>query len=149
MIRSALGPRIKLTGVDDDLPCGVLLEVRPVHGTRRRAFEIDAFGRVTAAVAGTLEFVFRGFPVRRAAQMRAAGEDHKQAVRLAHHPNPVLLFEALVNARLEIRGVTDFENRAGLEKRARKEEAQEHQEIRAQESRYAAPDQAPSHLARR
>src|SRR5208283_6231989 len=84
--------------------------------------------------------VLRRFPVRCAAQMRAAPEDYKDAVGFANHPDAVLSLEALIHARLEIRRVPDFENCAGFEKCARKEKAEEHQKISGEKTPNATPD---------
>jgi hypothetical protein len=92
------------------------------------------------------EFVFGGFPIGSAAQVRAATEDYKDAVPFPNHPNAVLLLESLVHARLEIRGVPNFENGARLEKRAREEEPEEHQKIGGEKSANATPYDAPPHV---
>jgi hypothetical protein len=59
--------------VDHDLPFRVEFHVRSIHGPRRGAFEIDAFGVVTTAVTGALEFVLAGLPIGSAAQVCTDG----------------------------------------------------------------------------
>src|SRR3989442_2896669 len=105
-----------------------------VHGPRRRSLEIDAFGIVAAAVTRALEFVFGGFPVRRAAQMSAHRVDHEDAFGIAHHPDAVFVLKFRIHAETEIRRVTDEKSGLGFEERARKKESQEHQKIDAQET---------------
>ena len=62
----SLGPLIKPRNIHDDLAVRRQFHMRAIHGPRCGPFEIHAFAVVTAAVAGTLEFVFAGFPIGRA-----------------------------------------------------------------------------------
>src|SRR5262249_54886509 len=57
--------------VDEDLPIVGEHDACALERTWRRALEVDATQVIAAAVAGTLEFVFRREVVRRATQMRA------------------------------------------------------------------------------
>src|SRR5215472_11663823 len=59
-----LRPGIKLRGIDQNLPIGREFDVRAVHRTRRRSFEVDSLAVVAATMAGALEFVFAWLPVR-------------------------------------------------------------------------------------
>src|SRR5438445_9157814 len=103
-----------------------------VHRTRRRAFEVNSFAVVAAAVAGAFEFVFAGFPIRRASQVRADGRDHEDAFRIADHPDAMRVLEFRVDAKAEVGWIPYRERGFGLEQRARKEEAQEHDEVDAE-----------------
>ena len=114
------------------LPVGSSCTMCAIHGPRRGPFEIDAFAVVAAAVARALELVFGGLPLRRAAQMGAARENHEDAVRLAHHPDAIGHQEALVDAQGEIGGIADMKIGIGFVQRAGKEKPQEHQEIDAE-----------------
>src|SRR5258708_29304429 len=105
-----------------------------VHRPWRRTFEVDAFRIVAAAVAWTFEFVLAGFPIRRASQVRADGRDHKDAFRIADHPDAVGVLEFRVHAKAEVGWIPYCERRLGLEQGARKEEAQEHHQLDAQKS---------------
>src|SRR5579862_1685729 len=67
----AFGPPVDAAQVHDDLAFRIELHVGTVHGPRRGAFEVDAFGIVATAMARALEFVFAGLPVRRAAEVGA------------------------------------------------------------------------------
>ena len=78
--------------------------------------------------------------------MGAAREDHEQTVGGADHPDALALLEAGVHADRVVRGQADTELRARLEDGARKEEAQEHQQIRRQEPARQQADQASARL---
>ena len=102
--------------------------MRPIHRTRRRAFEVDAFAVVPAAVARALELVFAGFPVRGAAQMGAARIDYKNAVGCAIHPDAIFLLKLSVHSQAVLLGVADLETGRRLEQCPRQEEAKESQQ---------------------
>src|SRR5215472_134906 len=85
----SLGPLIQARSVHDDLAIGGDLDVRAVHRARGRTFEVHPFAVIAAAVTGALELVFACFPVRGAAQVRAARVYNKDAVRSAVHPDAV------------------------------------------------------------
>src|ERR1700719_1985998 len=89
---------IEPAGIDDDLPGGIELNERAIHGPWRGTLEIHAFAVVAAAVARAFELVFRCLPLRRAAQVSAAGEDYENTVRLANYPDAIGHQEALVDA---------------------------------------------------
>src|SRR6185436_120065 len=114
--------------------------MRPIHRPRRWTFEVDALRIVAAAVAWTLELIFAGFPIRRAAQVRADGRDHEDSLRVADHPDAVRVLEFGVDAKTEVGWIADRERSFGLEKSARKEEAQEHHQIHGQESQNRGHD---------
>src|SRR5690349_21486774 len=76
----ALGPSIEAAQIHFNLTLGRQLDMRTIHGTRSRAFEIDAFRIVARAVARAFEFVLTGFPVRRAAEVRADRGNHENAL---------------------------------------------------------------------
>src|SRR5437867_3591800 len=109
-----LGPRIQNCRVDDDLTGGIELQAGPVHRPRRRPFKVDALAVVAAAVAGALELVLSRFPVGRATQVRTARVDYEEALRVADHPDAVLLLEFRLDAESKIGWVADLENRGGL-----------------------------------
>src|SRR5271169_3856866 len=131
---------VEPAGIDGNFSRGVEQHVGAVHGTRRGPFEIDAFTVVAAAVAGALEFVFGGLPFRRTAEVRAAGEDHEEAIGFAHDPDAIGNQVALVNAQAEISGKTDIEDGIGFVERAGEEKTEEHQEVDAEISPNERPD---------
>ena len=149
MIHASLGPGIEAAGVNDDLTRRVQFHVCTIHGPWRRSFKVDSFRRVTTAVAGALEFVLRRFPVGRAAQMSAATKDYEDAVGFPNHRDAGLGLESLIHAWLEIRWVPDFENRAGFEKCAWKEKAEEHQEISGEKTPNTTPYDSSPHFSGR
>src|ERR1700687_1850652 len=130
----SLGPLKELRGVDNDLAVGRQRHAGAVHGARRGALEIDAFAVIAATVAGALEFVFAGFPVGRATEMRAAGVDDENAVGSAVNPDAEFLLPLGVHAERVIRGITDFENGGRLEKRTREKKTQEGDKPGAEET---------------
>src|SRR5260370_28368248 len=141
-----LGTLIEPGSVDDDLVVRRQFQVRSVNGTRRGPFEVDTFAVVSAPVAGTLEFVLAGFPVGRAAEMRAAGVDDENAVRCTADPDAVLLLPLRIHAQGVIRGITDFENRGRLEERTGEKETKEGNEPCTKETSDCTPHQAASAL---
>src|ERR1700676_1754113 len=120
--------------------------MRAIHGARRGALEVNAFAVVAAAVAGTLEFVFAGFPVGRAAQMSATREDDKDTIGCAVHPDAVFLLPLGVHAQSVVRGIADFEDRGWFKKRARQEKTKEGDEPGTEETHDGAPYQAAAAL---
>src|ERR1700680_454398 len=101
----AFGPLIEARSVDDDLSVGRQRHVGAIHGAWRRTFEIYAFAVVAAAVAGALEFVFAGFPVRSAAEMRAPRVDDEDAVGCAVDPDAIFLLPLGVHAERVVGGI--------------------------------------------
>src|SRR5579885_2610276 len=93
--------------INHDLALRIELYVRAVHGARRRPFEIDALRIVPASVTRTLELVFSGFPVGRAAKVRAHRGNHEDPLGISDYPNPVLVLKFGVYAEPEIRRVSD------------------------------------------
>ena len=140
---------VKPAGVYDDLARGVELDVRAVHRTRRGPFKINGLSIVAAAVTRTLELVFARFPLRRAAQVRTAGEHDKEAIGLLDDPNTIAHQELLVHAEIEIRGIADRENGVGFVECPRKKEPQEHKEVDAEIAADGRPDDTPAHAIRR
>jgi hypothetical protein len=63
----SFGPLIKTRNINDDLAVGSQFYVGSVHRSGSRSFKVDAFVVVATTVAGTLEFVLAGLPIRRAA----------------------------------------------------------------------------------
>src|SRR5712692_1032633 len=110
MARLSLGPLKKTRSVDNDLAVRRQLDVRAVHRTRRGALEVDAFAVVAAAVARTLEFVFAGFPIGRAAKMRAARVDDENAVGCAIDPDSNFFLNLGVDTESVIGGIADLED---------------------------------------
>src|SRR2546423_1003277 len=139
----SLGPLVEARSIHHDLSIGSELHMRAIHGTRRRAFKIDAFTVLPAGVTRILEFVFAGFPVGRAAEMRAARVNHKDAIGRAIHPNAIFLLPLRIDAKGVIREVANFENSGRLKQRARKEKTQKSDEPCAQETSDPAPHQSP------
>src|SRR5436309_13747891 len=99
--------------------------MRAIHGTRRRSFKVDAFAVVAAAVAGALELVFAGLPIRRAAEMRAASVDDKHAIGRAVHPDRIFLLQFGVDAEYIVRGIANFEDSGRSREGAGEDECEE------------------------
>src|SRR5579862_5121160 len=97
-------------------------------------------------MARTLEFVFAWLPVGCATEVRAAGVNHEQAIRCAIHPDAVFLLPLCIDTKRIVGGITDLERRPWLEESARKEEAEEGEEPRAQKCADSDPGQASSSL---
>src|ERR1700722_5013338 len=131
-----LRPLIEPRGIHNNLPVGRQLHVRAVHGSRRWSLKINSFAVITAAVARALELVLAGFPVRRAAKVRAAGVDHKHPVGSAIDPYAKFLLELSVHTQRKLRGITDLENAVRFEKSARQKETEECNEPRGQKTGY-------------
>ena len=117
--------------------------MRAIHRTRRWSFEVDSFAVVAAAVARTLEFVFAGLPVGRAAEMRAPCINHEQTVRRTVHPDAIFLLEFGVDSESEIGRVANLEKRVGFEECAGKKESKERQKPRCQLQRVPAALRRP------
>src|SRR5262249_39143766 len=100
--------------IHDDLARGIELDVTAVHRSGRRAFKVDPFHGVTAAVARALELVLPGLPVGRAAKMRAPRINHEEFVRLLHDPDAVLFLKLGLHTQRKVRGITHGKNRLGL-----------------------------------
>src|SRR6266404_9687168 len=111
----SLGPLIKARSVDNDLTVGRQFDVGAIHGARRGAFEVDAFAVIAAAVTRALEFVFAGFPVRRAAEMGAARVDDENAIGRAVNPDAIFLLPLGVNADRVVGRISDLEDSRRLE----------------------------------
>src|SRR5579863_8468501 len=138
----AFGPLIEARSVDHDLAIGRQRNIGAIHGARRGALEIDAFAVVAAAVARALEFIFAGFPVGSAAEMRAARVDDEDSIGGAVDPDAIFLLPLGVHAERVIGGIADLENGGRLEECARKKEAQESDEPGAEKTGDRAPHQA-------
>src|SRR5437773_10831431 len=108
--------------------------MRAIHGTRRRSFKVDAFAVVAAAVAGALERVFAGLPMRRAAGMRAASVDDKHAVGRAVYPDTIFLLPFGVDAECIVRGIANFEDSCRFKEGAGEQEFGEGDEPGTKES---------------
>src|SRR5438132_11282420 len=96
-----------------------------VHRTRRRAFEVNSFAVVAAAMAGGFEFVVAGFPIRSASQVRAACVNRTETIGSAIHPDAVFLLPFGINAQAVFRGIADLENGVRFKECARQEETEE------------------------
>src|SRR5271170_4262454 len=72
--------------------------------------------------------------------MRAACEDHEEAIGFAHDPDAIGNQVALVNAKAEVPGKTDIEDGIGFVERTGEEKAEEHQEVDAEISPNERPD---------
>src|SRR5437899_12415358 len=99
--RLAFGPGVELRGVDQNLAVRREFDMRAVHGTRRRSFEVYSFAVVSTAVAGAFELVFAGLPVWCAAEMCAARVDHEEAIGRAVNPYAIFLLELGIDAQCE------------------------------------------------
>jgi len=130
-------------GIHYDLSGGIERNIGAIHGARGWALEIYTLAVVTAAVARALEFIFRGLPFGRAAEMRATGEDDEEAIRLADDPDAIGHQKALVNSETEIGGKADIKSGIGLVQSAGKEKPEEHQEVHAE----VAPNTGPYNSA--
>src|SRR5260370_1670939 len=98
--------------------------MRAIHGTRRRAFEVDTFAVVTAAVTRTLELILACLPVWGATQMSAASIDDEHAIGCAVNPDAVFLLPLGVNTDSVARSVADPENSCMLDTHARNQKTQ-------------------------
>src|SRR6266446_5059699 len=114
--------------------------MRPIHRPGRRPFEVDPFAVIPAAVTRTLELVFAGLPVWRAAQVSAARVDYEYAIRRAIYPDAKFLLEFGIDAKRKLRWIANLENRIRLKKGARKKETEECQKPRRQEACHHRPD---------
>src|SRR5262249_38210708 len=103
-------PVVQTTDVDNYLSFGVQFDMSSIHWTRRRSFEVDAFTIVATAVTRTLEFVFTGFPVRRAAEVRATRVDHEQSIRSFSYPDSILLLPLRINPERVVTWWADAEH---------------------------------------
>src|SRR6476659_3693861 len=84
--------------VDDDLSVrGIDENLGALQGTRGRSLEVHSRLVIAAAVARALELVLRRQPVRRAAEVRADGNEGVHRIFGAHDPDAELLFPALVD----------------------------------------------------
>src|SRR5437868_8601456 len=110
-----------------------------IHRARCWALEVDAFAVIAAAVTRALEFVFAGFPVRRAAEMGAARIDNENAIGRAVDPDAVFLLPLGVDAERVIGRIANFEDGGRLEEGAWQEETEEGDEPGAQKARDCAP----------
>src|SRR5208337_200859 len=141
-----LRPLVESRDIHQNLTVRSFLDMGPVHGTRRRTLKVDSFAVVTTAVARAFKFVIAGFPVGRAAQMRAARVNHEHAIGCAVHPDAVLLLKLGVHAQAVIFGIADLKAGRGLEERARQKKAEEGDEPRGEERSYGRPHQSPALL---
>ncbi len=120
--------------------------MRAIHRTRSGSFKVDAFAVVTAAVAGALELVLAGFPIRSAAQVSAARVNDEHAIGSAVHPDAILLLPLGVDAQGIVRGVADLEDGGRFEESTGKEKTKEGDEPCAQETSDGNPYQSPALL---
>ena len=81
-------------------------------------------------MARALKLVFAGLPVRRAAEMSAAGVDDEESIGRSRHPDTILLLPFCIDAERVVGGRPDTKDAGRFENRARQEEPQEHQEER-------------------
>src|SRR6266404_3309429 len=135
----SLGPLIKARSVDNDLTVGRQFDVGAIHRARRRAFEVDAFAVIAAAVTRALEFVFAGLPVRCAAEMGAARVDNENAIGSAVDPDAVFLLPLGVDAERVVGRIANLEDGGRLEEGAWQEETEEGDKPGAQKARDCTP----------
>src|SRR5262245_55596232 len=153
--RAGLGPLALLVEkldalVDDELSVLGLRDFHALERPRRRPLEVDAALVEPAAVARTLEFVLGRQPARRAAEMRALGEDRVDALRLAHDPHALVLLE--LRAHLpdrEVGGEAGLEGGRGLEEDTRERGANGGEERDARERAEDRPSEAAEDVAAR
>src|SRR5712671_550779 len=110
-----------------------------IHRARGWALEVDAFAVIAAAVTRTLEFVFAGVPVRRAAEMGAARVDNENAIGSAVDPDAIFLLPLGVDAESVVGWIANFEDGRRFEEGARQEETKEGDEPSAQKTGDRAP----------
>src|SRR5947207_1545132 len=84
-----------LAFIDHELPVIADVHFETVERARGRTFEVESGFIEATAVARALELVLRREPSRRAAEMRAFGEDRVDALLLAHDPDALVLLELL------------------------------------------------------
>src|SRR5205807_10079993 len=82
-------------------------------------------------------------PIGSAAQMRATRIYDEQPIGSAVNPYAVFLLKLSIDAQTEVGRIADLENRAGLEQRARHEEAEECQKPGGEKCDDATPHQTP------
>src|SRR5882724_6923092 len=104
--------------------------MRAVHRTRCRPLEVHAFAVISAAMAGALELVLARLPVGRATQVRAAGVNHKNAIRGLVHPDAKTLLPLGIHAKPIIFGIADLEAGSRLKQCTRQKETEKRQEPR-------------------
>src|SRR5579863_7244775 len=146
LARLTFGPLIKLGNVHQDLSVGSDFHVSPIHGSRRRAFEVNPFAVVSTAVARTLEFVLTRLPIGSATQMRTARVDHEYAIGSAIHPDAVFLLKLCIHSQTVFLGIANFETGRGLKQSTRQEEAKECEKPRHEKGRNRAPNQTAALL---
>ena len=108
--RLSLRPRVELRRVHQDLAVRREFKMRAVHRTRRGTFKVDALAVVSTAVTWTFEFVLAGFPVRSAAQVRAACIDDEEAIRRAIDPDAIFLLKFRINTQRKLGRIANLEN---------------------------------------
>src|SRR5881397_2578826 len=94
--RARLGPVALLVEVldalvDQELAVLGLRDAKPLERPGRRPLEVDAGLVEAAAVAGALELVLGGEPVRRAAKVGALGEERVDSLLGADDPDALVL----------------------------------------------------------
>src|SRR5690349_11321418 len=136
----AFRPLKKRRGINHDLSFGIQRHFRAVHRTRRGTFEVDAFAVIATAVTGAFELVFAGFPVGRAAEMRAARVDHEESIGSARDPDAVLLLPLGIDAYRVVARRPDSENAGWLENGTRQKEPHEHQKESGERAGDRRPD---------
>src|SRR5690242_11273611 len=146
MVRSALGPLKQRRGIDYDLSFRIDCHLRAIHRSGRGTFEVNPFTVVTTAVTRALELVFTGFPVGRAAEMRAARVNNEETIGSARYPDAVLLLPLGIDADGVITGRPNAKSAGWFENRARQEKPHEHQEEGSECAGDGRPDDAATHL---
>lgn len=96
---STFWPIVESTDIHNDLTFSIEFYMGSIHRSWRWAFKVDSLTVVATSMAGTLEFVFTGFPVGRATEMRTARVDDKEPVRCFGYPNAVLLLPLCIHAQ--------------------------------------------------
>src|SRR2546421_318341 len=140
LIFIAFRPPVKCGYVHHDLSFGIEFHMSAVHRPWCGTFEINPLAVIATAVAGTFEFVFARFPIRRATQVGAASVDHKYSVGSLVHPNAILLLPLGVDPQRIIGGKANAEHAGRLENRPGQKKPQKHQEARSQKPRDGGPD---------
>src|SRR5439155_17105822 len=153
--RARLGPLALLVEVLDalvDEQLSVLgpRDPQPLEGARRRSLEVDA-GLVEAApVARALELVLGREPARRAAEVRALGEDRVEPRLGTDDPDALVLLELLAHlADRVVGGQPGLERRRRGEQHARERRADGGEQRDARERGEDAPPEASEHVAPR
>src|SRR2546426_6828774 len=150
LVPLALLVEVLHTLVDHELPVLGARDAQPLERPRRRTLEVDARLVEAAAVAGALELVLGREPARRAAEMRALGEQRVDALLRADDPDALVLLVLLADLADHVVGrKPGLEARGWLEEHAREGRADDAEQRDAGERAEDAPGEAAEDIAAR